>query len=59
MAGWLGGALSVPCWLAAVGWRPVSGWLLDGWVAAWPLYQKLERGAELCVWLEDFLEKLY
>ena len=23
-----------------------------------PLYQKRERGAELCVWLEDFLEKL-
>ena len=24
-----------------------------------PLYQKHERGAQLCVSLEDFLEKLY
>ena len=24
-----------------------------------PLYQKHGRGAQLCVWLEDFLEKLY
>ena len=23
-----------------------------------PLYQKHERGAQLCVWLEDFQEKL-
>ena len=30
----------------------------QGILALAPLYQKRERGAWLCVWLEEFLEKL-